>query len=238
MQEKTLEKPQRRKAEDTSGNFINYIAYKVNAQWRFLEDVSREAAILQAADLVNDYQKNMVIKTYSTLGLREDADFLLRIITRELPPMQDFVSALYKTHLGKYLNMTHSYLAVTRESAYTKDHQHDDNFTPTYKEDYLFVYPFVKTRDWYLLPFPERKRIMDEHIKIGHGFPNVKINTSYSFGMDDQDFVVAFDTESPRDFVSLVMKLRETESSKYTLRDTPMLTGIKKEFKDILESLG
>lgn len=238
MQEKTLEKQKPHKAEAPSGSFINYLAYKVDAAWRSLSDGSKEAAILQAADVLEHFQKHTVIKTYSMLGLREDADFLLRVITKELPSMQDFVSALYKTQLGKYIDNTHSYLAVTRESPYTKDHQHDDNFTPTYKEDYLFVYPFVKTRDWYLLPFTERKRIMDEHIRIGHDFPNVKINTSYSFGMDDQDFVVAFDTDSPRDFVSLVMKLRETESSKYTLRDTPMLTGIKKNFKEILESLG
>lgn len=238
MQEKIQEKHERRKAEDTSGNFINYIVFKIDPQWRFLDGEAKQSGISQAVEAVKNFREQMVVKTYSTLGLREDGEILLRVISRELPLMQDFVSALYKTGIGKYLRMTHSFLAVTRESAYTKDHEHGDNFQPTYKEDYLFVYPFVKTREWYLLPFEERKRIMDEHIKKGHEFPNVKINTSYSFGIDDQDFVVAFDTDSPRDFVSLVMKLRETESSKYTVRDTPMFTGIKKDFKDILESLG
>lgn len=238
MQEKTMEKPRGRNREDTSGNFVNYLMYKIDAPWRFLGADAKAAAIAEASGLPKKFRDTMVVKSYSTLGLREDCDFFLRIISLEIPPMQDFVSTLYKTQLGKYLQNTHSLLAVTRESAYTKDHEHDDNFVPTLKEDYLFVYPFVKTRDWYLLPFPERKRIMDEHIRIGHEFPNVKINTSYSFGMDDQDFVVAFDTDSPRDFVTLVMKLRETESSKYTLRDTPMFTGIKREFKAILESLG
>ena len=91
---------------------------------------------------------------------------------------------------------------------------------------YLFVYPFVKTRDWYALPADERWRIMQEHIKVGREFPSVDLNTSYSFGLDDQEFVVAFETDNPADFLDLVQRLRTTESSSYTLRDTPTFTCI------------
>ena len=91
---------------------------------------------------------------------------------------------------------------------------------------YLFVYPFVKTRDWYALPAEERWRIMQEHIKVGREFPSVDLNTSYSFGLDDQEFVVAFETDNPADFLDLVQRLRTTESSSYTLRDTPTFTCI------------
>ena len=66
--------------------------------------------------------------------------------------------------------------------------------------------------------------LMDGHIQIGNKYPSVKLNTTYSFGLDDQEFVVAFETDEPKDFLDLVMELRETESSKYTLRDTPIFT--------------
>jgi len=91
---------------------------------------------------------------------------------------------------------------------------------------YLFVYPFVKTRAWYGLSAEERWRIMQEHIKIGREYPSVDLNTSYSFGLDDQEFVVAFETDNPADFLDLVQRLRTTQASAYTKRDTPTFTCI------------
>ena len=86
---------------------------------------------------------------------------------------------------------------------------------------YLFVYPFVKTRAWYRLSPEERYRVMQEHIRIGREYPTIDLNTTYSFGLDDQEFVVAFETDDPADFLDLVQRLRTTESSEYTKRDTP-----------------
>jgi chlorite dismutase len=95
----------------------------------------------------------------------------------------------------------------------------------------------VKTRDWYLLPLEERQRIMDEHIRGGNKYPSVKLNTTYSFGLDDQDFVVAFETEEPKDFLDLVMELRETQSSKYTQRHTPIFTCVQTPMENVLDQL-
>src|SRR5437773_2079904 len=105
------------------------------------------------------------------------------------------------------------------------------------KRKFLFVYPFVKTRDWYLLPLEKRQVVMDEHIKMGNKYPSVKLNTTYSFGLDDQDFVVAFESDEPKDFLDLVMELRETESSKFTQRDTPIFTCIQMPMERILDQL-
>jgi chlorite dismutase len=99
---------------------------------------------------------------------------------------------------------------------------------------YLFVYPFVKTRAWYLLPKEERQRIMKQHIRVGHDYTSVKLNTTYSFGLDDQDFVVAFETNYPDDFLDLVQELRETESSIYTQRDTPIYTCTRQDLQTML----
>ncbi len=147
-----------------------------------------------------------------------------------------------RTRVGAYLTMPCSFLAMTKRSMYI------DKLDPFHtaesrthvipgKRKYLFVYPFVKTREWYLLPLEKRQEIMDGHIRVGNEFPSVKLNTTYSFGLDDQDFVVAFETEEPKDFLDLVMKLRETESSKYTQRDTPIFTCVQMGMDKVLEQL-
>jgi chlorite dismutase len=103
---------------------------------------------------------------------------------------------------------------------------------------YCIIYPFVKSREWYLLPFEERKKMMEEHIAVGKKFPQVRLNTTYSFGLDDQDFMLAFETENLMDFQELIMRLRETRVSKYIVQDTPMIVCVYKGVEDIIKSLG
>ena len=103
---------------------------------------------------------------------------------------------------------------------------------------YLFVYPMTKTREWYKLPHEDRQRMMDEHIRIGHQWPDVKLNTTYSYGIDDQEFVMAFEADHPGRFVDLLMGLRLSESSAYTLFDVPAFTGLAMSMRGTLDSLG
>jgi chlorite dismutase len=100
------------------------------------------------------------------------------------------------------------------------------------------VYPFVKTRAWYRLSKEERQRQMDEHIAMGHRFPSVKINTTYSFGLDDQEFVVAFESDSVSDFLDLVHEMRESEASTHTVRDVPSFTCMAMPAADMVAALG
>jgi chlorite dismutase len=79
---------------------------------------------------------------------------------------------------------------------------------------------------------------MNEHIVVGHQYPTVKLNTTYSFGLDDQDFVVAFETDFPADFLDLVQELRETESSIFTVRDVPIFTCISTTVEQIVKNMG
>jgi chlorite dismutase len=102
---------------------------------------------------------------------------------------------------------------------------------------YLFVYPFVKTRPWYALPAEERYRVMQDHIRIGKEYPNVDNHTTYCFGLDDQEFVVAFDTDDAGAFLDLVHRLRGTEASSYTERDTPSFTCIAASLERALNAL-
>ena len=95
----------------------------------------------------------------------------------------------------------------------------------------------MKTREWYRLPQDERWRIMQEHIRIGKEYPSVDLNTSYSFGLDDQEFVVAFEGDDPARFLDLVQRLRTTEASSYTLRDTPTFTCVACSVERALNAL-
>ena len=176
-------------------------------------------------------------------GIRADVDFLLWRIADSTDDFQAMSAEINRSMLGCYLTTPHSFLSMTKRSIYVDKHVHVEQEGRRLKiqpglSKYLFIYPFVKTRDWYLLSAEERQEMMNHHIEVGHKFPRVKLNTTYSFGLDDQDFVVAFETDFPEDFLDLVMALRETKGSKFTQRDTPIFTCVQKDLRDILVSLG
>jgi chlorite dismutase len=182
-----------------------------------------------------------LLRSYSLVGLRADADVLLWQAAETPEQLQRFAGALRATALWEYLEIGYQYLAMTRRSIYVDKHVHEgQDGTRTRVQPagapYLFVYPFVKTRAWYALPQEERQRMMDEHIAAGHRYPSVKINTTYSFGLDDQEFVVAFEADSPSVFLDLVMELRSSQASQYTLRDTPAFTAVARPLGAALET--
>src|SRR5687767_689392 len=222
--------------------FVSFAFFKINPAIRQLADDAKWQARSEFLKLFQTPWQNMMCLTYSTTGLKADCDFLLWRISSTPDAFQDQQATINKSRLGGFLSMPHSFLSMTKRSMYI------DKLDPFHtaesrthiipgKRKYLFIYPFVKSREWYLLPLERRQEIMDHHIKVGNEFPSVKLNTTYSFGLDDQDFVVAFETESPADFLDLVMKLRETESSKYTQRDTPIFTCVQMPMEQILDQL-
>ena len=118
----------------------------------------------------------------------------------------------------------YSFLSMTKRSPYSEEEARPEICVSERK--YLFLYPMVKQRRWYGLPDEERGRIMKSHIEVGRRYPEITINTTYSFGLDDQEFVVAFEGDDPGEFLDLVQELRPTESSEYTERETPIFTCV------------
>ena len=226
----------------TARQFVNFMFFRVDRAFRALSAEQKVQAKRELAEIVARYQGPMIVLPYSTLGLKAGVDFMLWRIGFDIDPFQRMVADINKSILGRYLDVPASYLAMTKHSQYVDEHVHEGQegrrlrIVPG-KRPFLFVYPFVKTRDWYLLPASERQRIMNEHIAIGHKYPRVKINTTYSFGLDDQDFVVAFESDTADEFLDLVQELRETESSKFTVRDTPMYTCRRSTMEEILDSI-
>ncbi|MDK2745684.1 MAG: chlorite dismutase family protein [Nitrospira sp.] len=223
--------------------YVNFVFYKVDPAWRRLPEDVRTKGKHEFLRAVEDYTGNVLIVPYSTIGIRGDCDFMLWRICYDLALFQDMSAKILASGLGQYLTIPYSYLAMTKRSVYVDHHSHAGQegkrltVVPG-KGKYIFVYPFLKTREWFLLTKAARQGMMDEHIEIGHRFPSVKLNTSYSFGLDDQEWVVAFESDQPEDFLELVMALRETEGSRYTLRDTPIFTCVLKSLKEMLDTLG
>ena len=222
--------------------FVNFAFYKIDPAIRRLPDEQKWQARSEFLKAFQLPREKIICLTYTTAGLKADTDFVLWRISSTPDVFQEQTQLINKSRLGGYLSTPHSFLSMTKRSMYI------DKLDPFHtaesrthiipgKRKYLFIYPFVKTRDWYLLPIERRQEIMDVHIRAGNKYPSVKLNTTYSFGLDDQDFVVAFETEEPKDFLDLVMELRETESSKYTVRDTPIFTCIQMPMEQILDQL-
>jgi chlorite dismutase len=225
------------------GQFVQYAFYKLDPTWRELPVEEREAQKQELVEVVAGFADRVSTRSYSLVGLRPDADLLFWNVAGELESFRQLGTAIMSSRMGAYLRTPYSYLAVTKRSIYVTRHSHvgQDGQRMRLRPSgarYLFVYPFVKTRAWYKLTLSARQGMMDEHITIGHKYPSVKLNTTYSFGLDDQEFVVAFETDEPRDFVDLVQELRETEVSLYTLRDTPIFSCVSMSLPEALDSLG
>ena len=219
-----------------SGQYVAYTFYRVDPAWRRLPVDERAAGKEAFAEVVDDWAPRFdSLRAYSTTGVRPDCDFFLWKITERYADLGDLAAELNGTPLAGYLDTPYSYLATTKASQYTSARR-ARRIVPR-GAPYLVVYPFVKVRPWYALPAEQRQRAMDEHIAIGARFPSIMNHTTYSFGIDDQEFMTAFECEEPADFMHLMLTLRESEASRYTERDTPIFVGASAPVRSVLDAL-
>ena len=223
--------------------FVSFYGLKFRPEWRGLSAELKargRQGFIEACDAFK--KEGGILVPYSCVGVRGDVDLMLWRIHQELEPLQRHAVALRQTAMGPYFDTPYSLLGMTKRSTYV-DHIHpeheDDRLTIVPgTQKYIFVYPFVKTREWYGLDPDTRQKMMREHIHVGTTYPSVKLNTTYSFGLDDQEFVVAFESDRADDFLDLVQDLRETAASRYTLRDTPTFTCVRGTYEQVLDTLG
>lgn len=239
------EAPEQVDKKQVRQQYVSFLFYKVDPAWRRLLPSERDQGKMELMNVVEEYtkdRKQFMVMTYSTMGTRGDVDFMMWRIGYSLEYIQEFTAKLFATKLGNYLTTPYSYLAITKRSVYVDrihpEHEEQRLRIVPGKARYLFMYPFVKTPEWYLLTKHTRQGMMDEHIIVGNKYPSVKLNTTYSFGLDDQEFALAFETDKPEDFVNLLMDLRETQGRLYTQRDTPIFTCVNRGLKDTLDLLG
>ncbi len=204
--------------------FAKFTFFKIDPAWRRRDDELRAADKREFLAACEDFAIDRSLRAYSTIGTRGDADLLLLSQSPLLEDIHTFHVVLGQSGLARWATTPHSFLSMTKASPYSEEQARPEICTSRRK--YLFLYPMVKKREWYSLPVEERQRIMQSHIEVGRRYPEISINTSYSFGLDDQEFVVAFEADDPGQFLDLVQELRPTESSAFTERETPIFTCV------------
>ncbi len=224
--------------------FVNFSFLKLNSAWRRLPMAERREHKDEVLRLLLRWNnEDMRILTYSMGGFRADSDFALWRICYSLDCLNVSHTDLMKTHLGGYLDVTHSFLGMTKRSQYLMGHEQENDlamrgYIKPGGTRYLVVYPFTKTREWYLRPFEERQRVVNEQMKAAQEFSRIRMNSVYSYGLDDNEFVIALETDFPEDLVDMGMRLREVENSLFILRDVPRLCCLKVSAEEMLERLG
>ena len=223
--------------------YVKFTFFKVAPEWRRLDPIVRDQQLAEFRGVAEAWTGRNLVRCYSTMGTRGDTDFMLWQVSYDLADIQRMASELMGTALAGWLTTPYSYLSMTKHSTYVEKYSGPgrDKFTRLSlapgDHKYLFVYPLTKVREWYGLSNEERQEAMNQHMAIGHTYSSVKLNTTYSFGLDDQEFVLAFETDEPGDFLDLVQELRGSMSSAYTLTDIPIFTCVATTAAGMLESL-
>jgi len=189
------------------------------------------AAVRRAAQVTHVYQ---------TFGLEARSDLIVwsALEAESADSASGFFSrwAEAAAPFRAYLEVRDVLWGFTRQSQYTrtKSAQELDPFAAE-RRPYLIAYPFVKTADWYLKTQDERRDMMMGHIKIGKQYKDITQLLLYSFGLQDQEFVVVYETDDLSRFMELVNELRGTEARRYTARDWPLHTGIHQPDAEALD---
>ena len=225
---------------DEPRDVIKYTLLHLHPEWRRLPPSARAEGRSAFLRVLEHGPPDLLLRTYSLVGTKARAEMLLWMISPDLEQIQQWHARLFGTEMGGYLETRYSYLGMARRSEYLGEHAHagqEGGSSQRRPADlpYLFLYPFIKRRDWYNLPFEERRRMMGEHFRIGHKYPNVLIHTAYSFGLDDMEFILSFESDSPAEFLDLVSDLRPTEASRYTQLETPIFTALRVHPKRMIE---
>ena len=219
------------------GNYVKFNFYKIHRDWRFLSDALKGDSLSELTSVLDGYAATRLLRTYSRVGTRSDADSLVWQTSLRLDNFHEIAVRISSTKMDRYLDQIHSFLAQRRNARYRHGGSRLDG-PDSVDKMYPIVYPMVKRREWCQLREDERQQMMNDHFRVGHKYSSVDISTAYSFGLDDQECALSFETNEPSDLVSLVMELREVEGGFFTDREMPIFTAFRMRAKQALEALG
>ena len=218
--------------------FVHAWLLRLDPAWRRLGAEDRRADVDAFCSAASRAEHRLLQLSYSTVGLRAEGELLLWRMADSIEDVAETAADLLSSGIGRWMMPSLSMIGMTRPSQYVKrpTSQEQSLFTGE-RSKYLVVYPFVKSTEWYLAPAEERQEVMKGHMRVGHAYPQVRQLLAYSFGLDDQEFIVAYETDDLVAFQDLVRDLRATKSRRSTVRDTPIVTGIHRPLSGILELL-
>ena len=219
--------------------FVHAWLLRLDPAWRRLAAEERRADADAFCAAVARTERLVMQHAYSTIGLRAEGDLLLWRMADSIEAVEETAADLLAAGIGRWMTPAISMIGLTRPSQYVKrPTAQEQSLFSGERSRYLVVYPFSKSTEWYLSSAEERQAVMRGHMKIGHAYPQVRQLLAYSFGLDDQEFIVAYETDELVVFQDLVRELRSSESRRATVRDTPIITGIHRPLGEILEMLG
>ncbi len=219
----------------TDERYVHAWLLRLDPAWRRRSAEERRADLDAFCAAAGRAEERLMQHSYSTIGLRAEGDLLLWRMAERLEDVEETAADLLSAGIGRWLTPAISMIGLTRPSQYVKrPTTQEQSLFSGKRSKYLVVYPFTKSVEWYLAPAEERQAVMRGHMKVGHSYPQVRQLLAYSFGLDDQEFIVAYETDELVAFQDLVRDLRETESRRSTVRDTPIITGIHRPLGEIL----
>ena len=218
--------------------FVHAWHLRLDPAWRRLPSEQRASDAAAFREAAGRSEQRLLQHSYSTVGLRAEADLLLWRMSDTLEAIEETAADLSASGVGRWLTPAMSMIGLTRPSQYVKrPTAQEQSLFSGERSRYLVVYPFTKSVEWYLAPAEERQTVMKGHMRVGHAYPQVRQLLAYSFGLDDQEFIVAYETDDLVAFQDLVRDLRATESRRSTVRDTPIVTGVYRPLEEILALL-
>ncbi len=222
--------------------FVNFMFFRVNSDWRKLDEQAKRDFKSEFESVYNSFDRNFLLYSYSLVGFDSKADLMLWRIGSSLDLIQEMTSKLYRTNLGSYLETADTYLSVTKKMMFISAQENTD-FEDRYhvkagEKKYHFVYPCAKQNEWHTKSGEERDALVEENFMVGKKFPNIKIHLSHAFGFSEQEYLISFETDEPRDFLALAEELRETTASKFTMRGMPVYTCRQRSLMECLDALG
>lgn len=222
--------------------FVNFIFFRVNPEWRKLEAEKKLLYKKEFAGVFENYSRKLLSFSYSLVGFDSKADLMFWRISDSLDLIQDMTASLYQSEFGSYLETTNNYLSVTKKKMFIapgESNEAEDRYhTLAGEKKYHFVYPCAKNRDWYEKTGEEREGLVEESFMVGTKFRNIKIHLTHAFGFGEQEFIVSFETDEPKDFLALAEELTQTQTNKFTLRGTPIYTCRQKPLMECLDAIG
>ncbi|MEW5990630.1 MAG: chlorite dismutase family protein [Chloroflexota bacterium] len=218
--------------------YVQAMVLGLDPTWRRLDGATRAAGAAAFAEVIEG-RNDVVTATYEMIGRRAAADILVWRLAPSVDVLDDEAARLLRTGVGRWLSVRESFLGRISESQYVaRPTSQEQSLFAGDRARYLIVYPFTKSVEWYLLPREVRQGSMNEHMRVGRAYPQVRQLLAYSFGLDDHDFLVAYETDDLPAFSELVRELRATDARRSTVRDTPILLGVHRPMSEILELLG
>lgn len=218
--------------------FVNFIFFRVNPEWRKLPSETKQFARNEFREVFDSFRDDLMLFSYSLIGFDSKSDLMFWRVGQSLDVIQDMTSKLYQTTLGNFLEPSDNYLAVTKDMMFVLDGSESREHVLAGSKKYHFVYPCAKSQGWAEVPADRRDQMIEENFMVGKRFPNIKIHMTHAFGFSDEEYLISFETDEPKDFLALAEELRQTPASKFTMRGMPIYTCRQRSLTECLDSLG